>query len=167
MSSINTYFNIQSKKGEKSTYESRRTQVIRVRDKIPRVCNEHRDDVNTRIDKVKRYLVAGVKGLTIGGSDVVSTYCEQLDDYKERDSYSDSKLVEATNYLNYEISDCTSKIDELDSEISNLQSRYENEKAAEREAARRKSEEAAAEARRKAKEAAQNVYTSSKNWLGS
>lgn len=174
MSSINTYFNMQSKLGEKGTYESRRTQVTRVRDKIPGICNEHRDDVNTQIDKVKRYLSVGVKGLTIDGSDVISEYCELLDTYKEKDSYSDSKLIEATNYLNYEISDCTSKIDELNSEISNLQSRYENEKAAEREAARRaaeaarrRAEEAAAEARRRAAEAAQDAYTSSKNRFGS
>ena len=62
---------------------------------------------------------------------------------KEKIGTSDTKLSNYNSELASEISDCQRKIDSLDGEISRLQTKYNNEVYAEREAARKAAEELA------------------------
>lgn len=136
MGSAETAWRIGQANLEKRNYESRQTQVSNAKNKIPQVCNEHIDDINSKIDKVKTYLTSGISGLKINQTDVIANYCEIMDGLKEKDSESDSKLSEASVYLTFEISECGKKINELNDRISRLNTQYQNELAAEMEAAR-------------------------------
>lgn len=147
MGSLQTYWEIQGKKGKKTGYSKRKSQVQTVKDKMCDVSEEHVEAINGKIDKINEALTSGISGLAI-----LEDFKESISDNKEKSGYNDAQLALYNANLSWEISDCDRKIGDLEDEIARLETRYSNELAAEQEAAR-KALEAAGNGIKKAGEA--------------
>lgn len=142
MASANTWLKIQEIKIEKEGYSNRRDQVQGIKNSVSNVSDDYVSTINRKIDSLNSSLTSGIKGLS-----VVATFTSEISKKKEKSGTSDAKLNEYDGELSSEISDCNRKIESLDGEIAQLQSKYNREVEAEREAARKAAEELAKKAK--------------------
>lgn len=135
MASSDTWFKIQIKKTEREGYKRRKEQVGQVKGKIGDVSDDYVNSINGKIEKLNGSLSTAIKGLN-----VIETLQNATSEKKEKVGTGDSFLANCSSELSSEISDCKTKIESLDDEISRLQKQYESEIHAEREAARKAAE---------------------------
>lgn len=107
------------KEKDKETYELRREQVKVIKGKIGSVCDDHVSSINKNIDNFGTQISQSIKGIR-----QVATLTGQFSDKKEKYSNADTDLSRYSGNLSSEITDCNTKIGELDTQIHSLKSQY-------------------------------------------
>lgn len=132
MSSLSIWYSKQSKEREKGKYESRKSQVSSVKNKVYDASDDYVNNINSKIDDL-----AGALGKAIMGISDVTTLKNNVLWKKEKIGTSDGHLSSFDSNLASEISDCNTKISALEGEISSLNRSYNVAVEAEREAAKK------------------------------
>lgn len=143
MASINTWYNMLNRKNEKNGYISRRDQVQNVKNNINNVSDDYVNAINNKIDTLNSSLTSGLKGLSI-----ISKLEKSILEKKEKIGIADSMLSCFDDELDLEVKDCQDKIESLEAEIAKLQTKYDDEVAAEQEAARKALEDVASKGKK-------------------
>lgn len=132
MSSLSIWYSKQAKEREKGKYESRKSQVSSVKNKVYDASDDYVNNINSKIDDL-----AGALGKAITGISDVTTLKNNVLGKKEKIGTSDGYLSSFDSNLASEISDCNTKISALEGDISSLNRQYNAAVEAEREAAKK------------------------------
>lgn len=131
MSSLDLFFAKQGKESEKRKYEERKSQVTTVKGKISDASDGNVTNINGKIDGAVTKLASAINGISI------DSLVGEMNGKKEKSGTNDSHLSSYEGYLSSEITDCETKIGNLETEISSLASRYEQALNEEKEAAKK------------------------------
>lgn len=131
MSSATILMNKGTKEAEKIRYELRKSQVINIKNSIYDVSDDYTFSINEKIEKINSNLQLAIKGITT--EDLRNTIRSK----KEKTGISDNYLYNYDNELDNEITDCQTKINNLDMEILVLNRQYSETLEREREEARK------------------------------
>lgn len=138
MSSFSIWLSIKARESEKSSYETRKSQVSNVRNSISDVSDDYVININSNIDKLSEALIDGITGISN-----VHTLKNDILLKKEKVGTSDGHLSLYDDNLSSEIRECNTKINSLESEIRSLYRDYERALEEERRERERAREEAA------------------------
>ena len=110
---------ISSRESERDGYENRINEISKVQNNIPQVSRDYVTSINQKIENVKDEMHDAIKGIPY-----TAFFEAAMITKKESVGYNDSYLLEVSDSLNDEISDCNKKVQALNSEISQLWIEY-------------------------------------------
>lgn len=99
--------------GQKSQYESRRRELINVRNYLNNSLGGHISAINTSVFDTQGNYDTGVKG-TVSSQRVA----ESLEAFNQKGIATDGNMGTVLNYVNEEISRCDRKISQLNTDIA-------------------------------------------------
>lgn len=133
MSSANILIQIGNKEIEKLKYETRKTQITSIKNNISNYTDSYVSNINNQIDELSSSLNSGISGIS-----ETTELTNSLPSYKEKYGNNDSFLSNYENYLNDEIQDCQTKINNLETDKSALNRQYSTALQQEAEDAKKK-----------------------------
>ena len=118
------------------TYNARKKDVEKIRDKLVDVADSNYDDVNKFINKICDDAAGGVKGTSFG-----TNVYDSVNRSKEKSSGGDKNVTTALSDLRSELSNINKKIGNWESELADVKRQIDNTEQDIREERKREAEE--------------------------